>query len=287
MIPWELTVLARKCGLVEPKLGSRRSALGFLIANGDCQYDKKPARDTGGCNQDFHSCLRNSTKLPSARTRGSRTIQLVVDSWPVCTKSQRPRQRQDILNDKTDEVAERALAEVKHKVVQHESEIEANEQWARRALQRVATLCNGYVEDDQQDTCSEFWQLGKRTAVDLQHVEFCGGVCDESEQLVLSCVVVVLVALGLGLLLLLRVVLTVFVHLRPIDWLLVQLTHMQLHVGPPGDITEGSLAGLRDEPLLHFFVPFSVRFWTAFALRLRVIVRKRKRLCQLAPGYTS
>ena len=39
---------------------------------------------------------------------------------------------------------------------------------------------------------------------------------------------------------------------------------MQLHVVPPGDMTEGSLAGLRDEPLLHFFVPFSV------------IVRKRK-----------
>ena len=53
---------------------------------------------------------------------------------------------------------------------------------------------------------------------------------------------------------------------------------MQLHVDPPGDMTEGSLAGLRDEPLLHFFVPFSVRFWTAFALRLRVIVRKRKNL---------
>ena len=26
--------------------------------------------------------------------------------------------------------------------------------------------------------------------------------------------------------------------------------HMKLHVGPPGDMTEGSLAGLRDEPLL-------------------------------------
>ena len=36
--------------------------------------------------------------------------------------------------------------------------------------------------------------------------------------------------------------------------------HMQLHVDPPRDMTEGSLAGLRDEPLLHFFVPFSVCF---------------------------
>ena len=51
---------------------------------------------------------------------------------------------------------------------------------------------------------------------------------------------------------------------------------MQLHVDPPGDMTEGSLAGLRDEPLLHFVVPFSGRFWTAFALRLRITVRKRK-----------
>ena len=36
---------------------------------------------------------------------------------------------------------------------------------------------------------------------------------------------------------------------------------MQLHMDPPGDMTEGSLAGLRDEPLLHFFCPVQCSFF--------------------------
>ena len=47
---------------------------------------------------------------------------------------------------------------------------------------------------------------------------------------------------------------------------------MQLHAGPPGDMTESSLAGLRDEP-----VQCSFFLWTAVALRLRFIVRERKK----------
>ena len=49
---------------------------------------------------------------------------------------------------------------------------------------------------------------------------------------------------------------------------------MQLHAGLPGDMTESSLAGSRDELLLHFFVPF---IHGCLALRLRVIVRERKK----------
>ena len=51
---------------------------------------------------------------------------------------------------------------------------------------------------------------------------------------------------------------------------------MQLHVDPPGDMTEGSLAGLRDEPFLHFLS----RSVFVFGRRLLfdiVIVRKRKK----------
>ena len=48
---------------------------------------------------------------------------------------------------------------------------------------------------------------------------------------------------------------------------------MQLHAVPPGDMTESSLAGSRDELVLLFFVLF---IDGCLALRLRVTVRKGK-----------
>ena len=53
---------------------------------------------------------------------------------------------------------------------------------------------------------------------------------------------------------------------------------MQLHVGTPRDMTPSSLAGFRGKLALHCLSrPVLVFSWTEVALRLRVIVRKRKR----------
>ena len=57
---------------------------------------------------------------------------------------------------------------------------------------------------------------------------------------------------------------------------------MQLHVGPPRDMTESSSAGLRDKLALHFLSRSVLVFsWTEVALRLRVTMRKKKSFLRL------
>ena len=52
---------------------------------------------------------------------------------------------------------------------------------------------------------------------------------------------------------------------------------MQLHVDPPGDMTEGSLAGLRDKLELHLFVRCSVRFLDGVCSSTSCHSEKKKR----------